>query len=403
MSRRNGPVLLVLSAGVAGLVSGAADGWSHALPTIAIYAVCSVPVLVMAHALTAKRARLGSLSRQFAAGIVFSVALVLAGVGAALLLMFVEPGHAYTLAALLAFAAGLAAYSTSLVAGAVKHDVESVRDGLRAVGQGAREPVSIRTGARDEVAELAAAANLMIGQLREREGERDAADRARRDLIAAVSHDLRTPLTSLQLVAQAIDDGVLASDSTARPYLQDVSRHVDALGSMVDDLFELTRIEAGDIDWSMQQVRLDDLVHEAVDAMRGQAAARQVAVEIRLDGDLAPAEANPEKLQRVLFNLIQNAIRHTPADGSVTVCAESSGSHVLIEVADTGRGIDPAERSRVFEPFYRGGVESSRTRRDSSGLGLAICRAIVEAHGGSIWLNSSAVGTRVAFSLPRAV
>jgi signal transduction histidine kinase len=401
MTRRVGLLLLLIGAGASGAVAGASDGWSHALPTVAIFCACGAPALVLSHLLAANRVRLGSLSGQFAAGVVLAVALVLAGVGAAVLLMFVSPDHAYVLAALLAFAAGLAAYSTSLVAGGVKRDIESVRDRLRAVGEGNRDPAPIRTAGRDEVAQLADAANRMIEQLRERESERDVADRARRDLIAAVSHDLRTPLTSLQLVTQAIDDGVL--EPNGRSHLEEMSKHVGALTRLVDDLFELTRIEAGDINWSMQHVRLADLVQETVDAMRAQAAAKRVAVEARVPSDLAAVEANPEKMQRVLFNLIQNAIRHTPTDGSVTVAAESNGSQLVVEVADTGEGIEPDERGRVFEPFYRGGGASARTSRDSSGLGLAICRAIVEVHGGRIWLEDSDSGTRVRFSLPRAV
>jgi signal transduction histidine kinase len=402
MTRRVALLLLLLGAVASGVVAGLSDGWSHAVPTFAIFSACGAPAVVLSHLLAANRVRLGSLSAQFATGVVLAVALVLAGVGAAVLLMFVTPDHAYVLGALLLFAAGLAAYSTSLVAGAVKRDVESVRDRLRAVGDGSRDPVAIRTGARDELAELADAANRMIDQLRQRESERDAADEARRDLIAAVSHDLRTPLTSLQLVAQAIDDGVLESNGDPRHYLEQMSMHVEILGRLVDDLFELTRLEAGDINWSMQRVQLGDLVEETVEAMRAQAAVKRVAVETRVASDLVPAEANPEKVQRVLFNLIQNAIRHTPADGSVTVVAESNGSQLMVEVADTGEGIAAGERSRVFEPFYRGGGESARTRRDSSGLGLAICRAIVEVHGGRIWLEDSESGARVRFSLPQA-
>jgi signal transduction histidine kinase len=395
-------LLLVLGAVASGVVAGVSDGWSHAVPTFAIFCACGAPAVVLSHVLAANRLRLGSLSAQFATGVVLAVALVLAGVGAAVLLMFVTLDHAYVIGALVLLAAGLAAYSTSLVAGAVKRDVESIRDRLRAVGEGSREPVSISADARDELAELADAANRMIEQLRSREAERDAADQERGDLVAAVSHDLRTPLTSLQLVAQAIDDGVLESNGDSRHYLEQMSRNVGVLGQLIDDLFELTRIEAGDINWSIQRVQLGDLVQETVDAMRTQAEAQRVSVQARVAGDLAPAAANPEKLQRVLFNLIQNAIRHTPADGSVTVAAASDGSHIVVEVSDTGAGIEPPERDRVFEPFYRGGEDAARTRRDSSGLGLAICRAIVEVHGGRIWLEDSESGARVRFSLPRA-
>jgi len=400
--RRLGLLLLVLGAGASGLVAGAEDGWSHALPTIAIFSAAGAPVLILAHALAANRDRLGSLSRQFAAGVVLAVALVLAGVGAAALSMFVTPDHAYVLAALLAFAAGLAAYATSLMAGSVKADIESVRDGLRAVGDGSRDQVTLRTGARDEVAELAKAANRMVAQLSAREAERDAADKARRDLVAAVSHDLRTPLTSLQLLARGIQDGVIELNGDSRDYIKEMSSHIGVLGALVDDLFELARLEAGDINWSMRRVQLGELVEETVDAMRAQATAKRVAVEARVAGDLAPAKANPEQVQRVLFNLIQNAIRHTPADGSVTVAADGNGADLVVRVTDTGEGIDPTERERIFEPFYRGGGETARTRRDSSGLGLAICRAIIEVHGGRIWLEDSQRGACVRFNLPRA-
>ncbi len=131
--------------------------------------------------------------------------------------------------------------------------------------------------------------------------------------------------------------------------------------------------------------------------MRPAAAAEAVTVRAELAPSLAAARANPEKLQRVLFNLIQNAIRHTPPDGSVTVRAESIGDGIEIEVADTGSGIAGEHRPRVFEAFYR----ADGARSDGgAGLGLAVSRAIVEAHGGAIWLEDAAVGTRVRFRLP---
>jgi signal transduction histidine kinase len=148
-------------------------------------------------------------------------------------------------------------------------------------------------------------------------------------------------------------------------------------------------------------VPLAELVQETVIAMRAQAEAQGVRVSTDIAADLAPARANPEKLERVLANLLQNAIHHTPADGSVLVSAERANGNIEIEVADTGDGIAPAERPRVFEPFYRGGNEAARTRA-GSGLGLAIARAIVEAHGGRIWLADAAQGTRVRVALPVA-
>jgi signal transduction histidine kinase len=226
------------------------------------------------------------------------------------------------------------------------------------------------------------------------------AERARRDLVAAVSHDLRTPITSLRLLAEAVDDDIVDAD-TRHEYLARMTTHVRALSAMIADLFELSKLEAGDIRWSMQRVRLDALVAETVDALRPHADAGGVVVRTELDPLLHAARAHPEQLQRVLFNLIQNAIRHTPADGSVVVRAESTDDEVEIEVADTGEGIPEPDRDRVFDAFFRGGTQAARGD-GGAGLGLAISRAIVEAHGGRIWLPDSGSGTRVRFSLPAA-
>ena len=226
------------------------------------------------------------------------------------------------------------------------------------------------------------------------------ADAARRDLVAAVSHDLRTPITSLRLLADAIDDDIVTGDQR-RSYIARMGIHIRALGALIDDLFELSRLEAGDIGWSLQRVSVDELVRETVEAMQPEAEARGIRVRAELAGELSPSRANPEKLQRVLFNLIQNAIRHTPADGSVVVHAEPTRDGLEIEVADTGSGIAASDRERVFAAFYRGGADAARTG-EGAGLGLAVSRAIVEAHGGRIWLADSARGTRVRFSLPAA-
>jgi signal transduction histidine kinase len=220
----------------------------------------------------------------------------------------------------------------------------------------------------------------------------------RRELFAAVSHDLRTPITALSLLATAIDDEVVV-DAKRKEYAARMNTHVRALGALIDDLFDLTRLEAREIEWTMDRVALGELVHDAVEAMRPAAEDGGVAVHAELREPLAASHGNHEQLRRVLFNLIQNAIRHTPPDGSVTVRAEGVDGGVEIEVADTGSGIAAEARDRVFEPFFR--ADASR-QAPGAGLGLAIARAIVEAHGGAIWLEEATVGTRVRFRLPAA-
>jgi signal transduction histidine kinase len=240
----------------------------------------------------------------------------------------------------------------------------------------------------------AVATGLAVRQSMEERMRRQVED-ARRGLVAAASHDLRTPLASLRLLVEAVDDGVAGEDRDR--YLGEIRTHVAVLSDLIDDLFELSRIEAGDISWTMRRVELGDLIGDTVAAFRTSAEERGVRLSAELPGGEVVAEADAEKVQRVLYNLIQNAIRHTPADGSVTVRAKGGPGEVEVEVADSGEGIPAAQSERVFDAFYRG--DSARDG-DGAGLGLAISRAIVEAHGGRIWLEDAHPGTRVRFTLP---
>jgi signal transduction histidine kinase len=339
-----GGAAALFSAGVIAAVYGTRDG----LLTFALLAALGAPALLLAHVARARRRRLGSPRRQLALGIAIAVGQLMAAVAAGVALMFVSAHDALVVAVVTAFAVVIALRAVALMGGGVMDDAE----------------------------------------------------RMRRDLVAAVSHDLRTPITSLRLLTDAIADD-LVDDETRRAYLGQMSTHLNAMSALIDDLFELSRLEAGDIAWSLEQVRLEELVGETVDAMRVQAEARHVSVRAELPAGLRPAHGDPEKLQRVLFNLIQNAIRHTPADGSIVVRARPAGDAVEIEVSDTGAGIAAADRERVFEPFFRGGAQAARPS-NGAGLGLAISRAIVEAHGGRIWLEDAPQGTRVRFSVPTA-
>jgi signal transduction histidine kinase len=382
----------------AGLVTGAVIapvyGAEPGLVTGVLVSAIAAVGLALGHRI-ARAPSQRPLRLRFAGVAALAVGLILVTVLAAAELMFVSNHDALMISAI-TLAAGLVALRASQVASAgVAEEVGQVRDALRAVGRGERD---LRVGAEAaaELAELADAANSMIDTLDEQERRRDAAETARRDLVAAISHDLRTPMTALGLMVEAIGDG-LVDERTMHGYLARMRTHVAALGSMIDDLFELSRLEAGDLHWSIERVEVGELVEDAVAAMQLEAEASGVAVAVEaVDPGLA-ARADAEKLRRVLFNLIQNAIRHTPADGSVTVRAEPAGGWVEIEVADTGLGIPAPERERVFDPFVRG--ERARSGA-GAGLGLAISRAIVEAHNGRIWVADSEIGTRVRFVIP---
>ena len=345
------------------------------------------------------RSVLGSVSRQFAlmvavANVPVLVALIVFG-----WLMVISGDAAEEIAAIVIAVGLIAVVGSRLIARQVSADIRTVSATLARVADGERD-VTIQTLANDELGALADQVNAMIADLAREESSRSRAEMARRDLVAAVSHDLRTPITSLRLLTEAIGDDIVTG-AQRRSYLDRLGVHVATLSNLIDDLFELSRLEAGDITWSMQHVDVQELLRETVDAMRVQAEHKSIQVSVRLGSDLGPVRANPEKIQRVLFNLIQNAIRFTPADGSIVVHAEGRLDGVEVEVDDSGPGIPMPERAEVFAAFFRGGDHAARGE-DGSGLGLAIARAIVEAHGGHIWVAESGSGATVRFSLPTA-
>jgi signal transduction histidine kinase len=217
---------------------------------------------------------------------------------------------------------------------------------------------------------------------------------ARRELVAWASHDLRTPLASMQAMLEAIDDG-LADPEEYLPALHD---RVGALSRLVDDLFELARIDAGVLTLHAETAPIDGLVHSCIRSLQAEAQARSISLESRIESPLPEVSCAPDKVERVLYNLLTNALRHTPTDGSIAVVVQPNGENVTVAVEDTGEGVDEETAARMFERFWRG--ESSRTA-PGSGLGLAIARGLVEAQGGRIWTERRPEGgARVAFTLP---
>jgi signal transduction histidine kinase len=238
-----------------------------------------------------------------------------------------------------------------------------------------------------ELAEMGAAFNEMAVSI-ERLFE------ARRELVAWASHDLRTPLASMQAMVEALEDG-LAEPAEYLPALRD---RLQALSALVNDLFELSRIEAGVLTLELRATALDPVVESCLRGLDAEARAKHVRLETRFDDDLPPARCAPEKVERVLINLLTNALRHTPSDGSIAVVVRPDAGGILVAVEDTGEGLSAETARRMFDRFWRG--DPARTSR-GSGLGLAIARSLVEAQGGRIWAeNRPEGGTRIAFTLP---
>jgi signal transduction histidine kinase len=386
-------VAAVIAAAAVSAVALPVYGGAAVLSCFEILGPLGAVTVLLADLLSTYRAQLGGLRRQMAAVAVLASVQLAVAVALFAKLMFVSNHDAFFMALVAGYAGLVGLMAARLVSRRALSDLDAVRSALIDVGAGARE-ITIPVRGQDELASLAADVEAMTAKVA-------ASERARRELVAAVSHDLRTPITTIQLLAEGLEDGIFEPERT-RERLALMSTHVRALAGLISDLFELSRLEAGELQMSMEQVQLAELVQETVDAMRPHADASGIAVRAEVDDALRPARGNPEKLQRVLFNLLQNAIRHTPPDGTVVVRAESGpGAAVIVEVLDTGEGIAPQDRERIFEPFIQGTSRAARSD-GSAGLGLAIARAIVEAHGGSIWLADATSGTRFRFSLPAA-
>jgi signal transduction histidine kinase len=332
--------------------------------------------------------RLPSLGLQLAGLGLLSVLLPLTAVALSGVVMF-SSGHDMTIL-FVAVASSTAALGAALLLGrAILRSIERLRGASSALARGdltARAPES----GPAELAELAASFNEMAARIEQLFD-------ARRQLVAWASHDLRTPLASMQAMLEALEDGLAEPER----YLPAMREQVRTLGLLVDDLFELARIDAGVLTLELHEAPLSALIQSCLRGLEAEAQARRVALSAQIDGD-PPVVCAPDKVERVLFNLLTNALRHTPSDGSVAVVVEPLGEEICVTVEDTGGGIPSESRDRIFDRFWRSDPARSR-ETGGAGLGLAIARGLVEAQGGRIWAeNRPGGGARISFTLPRA-
>jgi signal transduction histidine kinase len=245
------------------------------------------------------------------------------------------------------------------------------------------------TGGPAELAELASSFNTMADNLQ-------SFFDARRELLAWASHDLRAPITSLQAMLEAIEDQVVEPEH----YLDALAAQVRLLGALVDDLFELARLDAGVLSVAAVPVDLGALVAASVRSCEAEAGARGVSIAVVVRDADTVVRADPGKVERVLANIVANALRFTPSDGRITVSVTAGAGAVLVSVEDTGPGIAADALDEVFEPFWR--ASSARTPGDGgAGLGLSIARGLIEAQEGRIWVELPPKGgTRMCFALP---
>jgi signal transduction histidine kinase len=329
--------------------------------------------------------RLPTVRSQLAAFGLLAVVLPLGAVLASGWVMF----HMGADLKILAVAAGAAACAVAVALGLAASITRRVEHLSAASVRLAGGELSVRapTGGPRELAKLGHSFNAMASEL-------ESLFDARRELVAAASHDLRTPVASIRAMLEAIEDGL----ATPEEYLAPLQEHARRLGALVDDLFELARIDAGALSHELQVISVAPLVESCVRGVEAEARARGVTLAQRLQ-ETPPVRCAPDQVERVLLNLLTNALQHTPSDGSIAVLLDAADGQVTVSVEDTGTGITPDAARRMFDRFWR----SDPARSGGAGLGLAIARGLVEAQGGRIWAEGAATGgARVSFTLPVA-
>jgi two-component system, OmpR family, sensor histidine kinase BaeS len=291
------------------------------------------------------------------------------------------------LAAVLAALALSLLFSRSVVAPvlAMSHAAQRIADG--------RYDERVQVVGTDELAGLAMRFNQMAEKL-------DQVESMRRRLIGDVSHELRTPLTAIKGSMEGLMDGVLpASEET----FQQIHAEADRLNRLVDDLQELSRVEARAYPLDFRPLNASTLVQTVTKRLAAQAQAKRISLDFGLPPDLPPLLADEDRAVQILTNLTSNALQYTPEGGSVSISATRVNDEIQISVRDTGVGIPPGHLPHIFDRFYR--VDKSRSRRagGGSGIGLTIARALVEAHGGRIWVKSAGDGLGSVFTFTLSV
>ncbi len=347
--------------------------------------------------------RLPHLNQTLVLGYILAGGLALINIWVPARLMFIDQHDLALGTLLLIFAGGVSIAFGFFLSNSITQDLKDLVEGAEEISQGNFD-TRVEVEGEDEIAQLGQAFNEMAIQLEKADAEKRALEEARRNLIAWASHDLRTPLTSLKVMLDALAEGVVDDPSTVKRYLQQSQNEVSRMSVLINDLFELAQLDVGNQELVFEWITLSDLISDTLESFALQAAAQGVSLDGSVTAQVDPVWAAPDKLSRILGNLLVNALRYTSEGGSIQLHAELVNDRVQVEVRDSGMGIQPEELPYIFDPFYR--VEKSRPRNgDKSGgvgLGLAIVKGLVEAHDGKIWVESDpGQGTLFTFTLPK--
>lgn len=381
----------LLSLAIAYVALEPADAGHLVAPLLA-----AIVLTVGATALASRALAKATLRVRFAAVGAFAALIGLVNLAVLASLMVVSEMDAILVASLLVYSTAAAVGAGVVAARRSSDAVERLAHASRLIADG---DLSVRVGpvgGGRELEDLAQTLDGMTDRLERSLRSERAAEERRRDLVVAVSHDLRTPLAGLRAMAEAIEDGVVSDPATIHSYSARMRDSVESLSRLVDDLFEFVQLDAGAIEAETERALVADVISSAVAACDEQALQKGLALRTEL-GDAAAATCSP-RLGRVVQNLLQNAIRHTPSDGTVLVAARLEGDEIELAVEDSGEGMEAEAAARVFEPFWRG--DSARAG-EGAGLGLALAKRIVEALEGRIEVSSEPQrGSRFAVLIP---
>jgi signal transduction histidine kinase len=396
-------LVVVTAIAVVGAASTALAAMAFHMPAgdavrLAAIAAGAAAVVGAAGTLVLAALRRQSIGVQIAVVALATVAAVGAGAMAAAKAMFIASHDLQTLLVVILAAGTVGAMIAFVLGHRAGVAARAVGTMARRIGEGGA-PGQIVTTTR-EFSSLARELHEMSARLQEARDRERAIEASRRELIAWVSHDLRTPLSGIRAIAESLEDGVAADPDTVRRYHRTMRIETERLSHLVDELFELSVIHAGALRLQMERVSLADLVSDAISAATPAASVRGVRLRGELSGSPAVMELAPPEVSRVLRNLLDNAIRHTPGDGSVWVETGLQTSEAYVSVVDECGGIAPTDLARVFDTSFRG--ERARTPADDgrAGLGLAIAKGIVEAHHGVITVVNHGPGCRFTVRLP---
>jgi signal transduction histidine kinase len=344
--------------------------------------------------------RRASLTVQVVVVVAAAILAVAAGTAAVTTAMLVSTHDLLVTLSVAAMSSVIALALAVLLGRRLATNVERLRVATRALGEGAALREDAHAGGSAELGALTAELARTSARLASARQEVAALDASRRELVAWISHDLRTPLAGLRATTEALEDGL--ADDPGRAHRRMLAQ-IDALSAMVDDLFELSKIQSGRMRLEIEPVSVYDLLSDAVADVGALASAKRITIEHEPAGELV-LHADQRELARVVGNLLGNAIRHTPPGGRIRLAAtRTDGDAIVLSVQDTAGGIPEHELARIFEPGWRG--STARTPDDSggthgAGLGLAIVRGIVGAHDGDVTVRNVPGGSRFEVRLP---